>query len=427
MPVQRISWDTSVKHCYRLGLESALPVELRKRISRTNLHRWRNESDDKYAGNFLNEIARQHYDELVAYANDQHWRRISRGYFRLVKVFQEVVLKVKGVQLALYEARARIVETIDRVRAVIPVHKAVKVFGFHRTTYQRWVLELNVACNGSYFEWCNRSLPFQLSKPEVQKIKELLTCERFQYWGIYNIAQYALRHNILPLSLTTWYKYAKLLGIQRPRPHHRRKKKKVGVRAHQPNEIWHADVSLLKIANTTYYIYAVMDNFSRKVLCWEVATKLCKNIRLRTIKKAYQQAINSSEIMNCALWVDGGAENNNAVIDRFIEQSHIDIHKVIALRDTALSNSMVEALFRVLKYNYLYRMALSNMTDLKRAVRIMVEDYNEHRPHYALHGGTPNEAYCGDLPDKQTFPPYLQASKQQRMAYNKANECGNCL
>jgi transposase InsO family protein len=423
----RLSWDTSVKHCYRLGLETALPETLRKEVPRTNQHRWKYEADNKYLGCKLNEIAKQNYDELVTYANDKNWRKISRGYFRIVKIFQEVVLTVKGVQAALYEAKEVVIEAIDRVREMIPVKKAVRVFGFHQSTYQRWVLELKVACDGSYFEWCNRSLPFQLSKPEVFKIKEMLTAERFQYWGIYNIAKYALRNNILPLSITTWYKYAKLLGIHRPRPHHRRKKRKKGVRASQPNEIWHMDVSLFKIGHMTYYIYVVMDNFSRKVLTWEVSSKLSKNIRLRTIKNAYTQALELGKEINCALWVDGGSENNNTVVDQFIEQSQIGIHKVIALRDTTLSNSMVESIFKTMKYGYLYRMKITNMTDLRRSLRMCFEDYNEQRPHYALDGGTPNEVYNGEVLNRQDHALYLSQAKIQRRAYNKENECGKCL
>jgi hypothetical protein len=117
----RVSWDSSVKHCYRLGLETALPETLRKVVPRTNQHRWKYEADDKYFGCELNEVAKQNYDELVTYANAKHWRRISRSYFRIVKVFRDVVLKVKGIQAALYEAKENVVEAIDRVREMIPV------------------------------------------------------------------------------------------------------------------------------------------------------------------------------------------------------------------------------------------------------------------------------------------------------------------
>ncbi len=37
----RTSYDTSVKHLYRKGLETAIPLQFRNQIPRTNTHRWR--------------------------------------------------------------------------------------------------------------------------------------------------------------------------------------------------------------------------------------------------------------------------------------------------------------------------------------------------------------------------------------------------
>lgn len=52
----RTSYDTSLKHLYRLGLESAIPPKLRKQIPRSTIHRWRHEKDEKYFGFKLNNI-----------------------------------------------------------------------------------------------------------------------------------------------------------------------------------------------------------------------------------------------------------------------------------------------------------------------------------------------------------------------------------
>jgi len=54
----RTSYDTSLKHLYRKGLEDAIPVSLRKNIPRNTIHRWRNEKDNKYLGCELNDLAK---------------------------------------------------------------------------------------------------------------------------------------------------------------------------------------------------------------------------------------------------------------------------------------------------------------------------------------------------------------------------------
>jgi hypothetical protein len=60
----RVSWDSSVKHLYRLGLEKASRETLRKVVARTNRHRWKCEANDNYFGCELNEVAKQNYDDL---------------------------------------------------------------------------------------------------------------------------------------------------------------------------------------------------------------------------------------------------------------------------------------------------------------------------------------------------------------------------
>ena len=47
---KRKSWDTTIKHYYRKGLDSSLPEKLKYQIPSSNISRWRNESDDKYLG-----------------------------------------------------------------------------------------------------------------------------------------------------------------------------------------------------------------------------------------------------------------------------------------------------------------------------------------------------------------------------------------
>jgi hypothetical protein len=72
-------------------------------------------------------------------------------------------------------------------------------------------------------------------------------------------------------------------------------------------------------------------------------------------------------------------------------------------------------------------MKITDMTDLRRALRMCFEDYNEHRPHYALDGGTPNEVYNGAVVNRQDHVVYLSQAKVTRRAYNKDNSLSRTL
>ena len=52
-------------------------------------------------------------------------------------------------------------------------------------------------------------------------------------------------------------------------------KPKLGFRATAPNDAWHVDATIIKLLDgTKAYLYAVIDNYSRKILAWTVAERL---------------------------------------------------------------------------------------------------------------------------------------------------------
>lgn len=81
--------------------------------------------------------------------------------------------------------------------------------------------------------------------------------------------------------------------------------------------------------------------------------------------------------MNVKLIVDGGTENNNIHIDNFIQQSKINMEKLIALKEIDYSNSMVEATNKTLKYRYLFPHHPNNKDELASTLDYGITDYNE--------------------------------------------------
>jgi hypothetical protein len=88
---------------------------------------------------------------------------------------------------------------------------------------------------------------------------------------------------------------------------------------------------------------------------------------------------------------------------------------------------MVESIFKTIKYTYLYPMKITDLTDLRRSLRMTFEDYNEHRPHYGLDGATPNEVYGGEVLNRQDHAVCLSQAKVMRLAYNKDNSLSRTL
>jgi putative transposase len=101
--------------------------------------------------------------------------------------------------------------------------------------------------------------------------------------------------------------------------------------------------------------------------------------------------------------------------------------KIIALKDVVKSNSMIESVNKIIKYNYLYPRRIQNQEDLETTTRkFVITDYNEKRPHVSLSGLTPAEAYGGTAVNFKKIREKMVEAHHKRVVYNKANSCMGC-
>ena len=233
-------------------------------------------------------------------------------------------------------------------------------------------------CKTSVLELCRRIYPIQLSKMETFQLTSLLTDSAFRYWPVCSIVHYARRNNILRISLSTWYNYISKLGIKRPiLP--RKPRYKIGIRASRPHEIWHA-----------YRGYLIEPENDTKIL------------------------------------VDGGPENNNCLVEHYINKESISLQKLIAGKDIHFSNSMIEAQNKLIKYHYLFKHQFQNLDELTKLLDWIFKDYNHRRPHHSLGGLTPAEALNGTIPHKNEWKQQSKDARESRILENTSKPCGIC-
>lgn len=91
------------------------------------------------------------------------------------------------------------------------------------------------------------------------------------------------------------------------------------MRAIRPNEYWHADITYYRtLDQQRYYVYLVMDNFSRYILDYYVADRIDASLRMESLRRAYAYALTVTPDPDVNLIVDGGSENVNRIVDRFL-------------------------------------------------------------------------------------------------------------
>jgi len=316
--------------------------------------------------------------------------------------------------------RMPVVKIIDRIKGSLGLINVLHYFDISVSTFRLWSMETFTSCFYSIVNKCNRIYPTQLSNPEITKLKEKLLSPQYEYWPVSSIALESLRNGSLPLALNTWYKYRKRLGIELCRPKDRRKKKVEGIRATQPNQIWHPDITrFVTVDNQIHYIYLVVDNFSRKILSWFVGNKVSALIRRQTISEALKSFKGAEEIV---LITDGGPENS--LMD-YLDSLPVPISHQKALLDIQCSNSLIEAHNKVIKYNYLYKMTIPDEGELKKAMDWICYDFN-NRPHISLNGLTPNESHQNMILDKDSLKAKKKTASEERKRFNFKNRCTSC-
>jgi transposase InsO family protein len=104
---------------------------------------------------------------------------------------------------------------------------------------------------------------------EVADIKNMVLDPHYHHMPLRTLSLYAHRIGKVFASATTWARSARERGWRRPRLRVHPAKPTVGVRAARPDEIWHIDVTVVRLLNgVRVYLHAVIDNFSRKILAW---------------------------------------------------------------------------------------------------------------------------------------------------------------
>ena len=226
------------------------------------------------------------------------------------------------------------------------------------------------------------------------------------------------------MSLTAFYKYAKYFDNASSRKIFKAKQR-TGIRAEKPKEIIHADVCVYRPQDyTKCFIYFIADNYSRMILGWKIAAEYKSSIMLDNLRSVYTEYLLEENENVTVLLVDDGIENKGFV-STAIENKELKINKLIAQKDIHFSNSMIEAVNKRIKYDFLFRRQLSDLEQTRRFLETAVEQYN-NRPHSSLFGLTPHEVFIGVIPNKTLFKTRMEQAKVLRIAENRALFCNNC-
>ena len=159
-----------------------------------------------------------------------------------------------------------------------------------------------------------------------------------------------------------------------------------GLTIERPNQVWCADITYIPVQGGFLYLVAIMDWASRRVLAWRLSNTMDTEFCLAALAEALE-SYGIPEIFN----TDQGSQFTSIAFTGLLETAGIRCS--MDGRGRCMDNVFIERLWRSLKYEAVYLHDLEDGFVAQRVIAQWIGFYNEQRPHSALAGRTPEEAY----------------------------------
>jgi len=162
----------------------------------------------------------------------------------------------------------------------------------------------------------------------------------------------------------------------------------------RPNQVWCADITFIPMRRGFLYLVAIMDWFSRKVLAWRLSNTMDAAFCTAALEEALAR-FGKPDIFN----TDQGSQFTSAAFTGILTRAGIRIS--MDGRGRWMDNVFIERLWRSVKYECIYLNAYETGSEARAGLRRWIGYYNADRPHSALGGRTPDEAYSiGSMTEK---------------------------
>jgi len=330
-----------------------------------------------------------------------------------------------GERLPEGAAKAGILRAITSAKPFLPLALILRIVHLEPGRYHAWNSRASaLACALKDRSSCPRTSPSQLTPTEVAAVKGMVLAPEYRHMPLGTLARYAQRIGRVCASASTWAKLVRERGWRRPRQRVHPPKPTVGVRASQPNQIWHIDTSVIKLLDgTKVYLQAVLDNYSRKILAWTVTERFDPSNTCQVLLAAGKHLVTAGRPL---LYADSGVENVNGAVDSILLTACLD--RILAQVEVAFSNSLIEAYWRSLKHQWLFLNTLDSVARVRAMVEFHVNEHNTKMPHPAFSGQTPDEMLFGagaKVPEELALA--KGNARAARIAANRAMSCERCL
>lgn len=152
------------------------------------------------------------------------------------------------------------------------------------------------------------------------------------------------------------------------------------------NEVWVGDITEFYVHDSKYYLCAVIDLFSRKILAINISYRNSHNLTSNTFKEAFETRNEPKKLM---FHSDRGTQYASLEFRNLLK--NLKVQQSFSNTSNPYDNAVIESFFSTLKREEINRKNYKDSKDLKISIEKYMDFYNNYRPHEFLNGMSPSE------------------------------------
>lgn len=235
----------------------------------------------------------------------------------------------------------------------------------------------------------------QLSETEEKMVLENLTCERFIDESVPEIYTTLLDEDQYLCSQRTMYRILHKHASTRDRRDqlHHPEYKKPELLACGPNQVWSWDITKLKGPTkwSYYYLYVIIDIYSRCVVGWMIARRESAVLAERLIQETCEtQGIEKNQL---TIHADRGTAMRSKLVAQLL--ADLGITKSHSRPYTSNDNPYSESQFKTMKYYHKFPKTFGSIEDAEIFLRGFFEWYNRQHKHSGIGYVSPESLHTG--------------------------------
>ena len=295
-----------------------------------------------------------------------------------------------------YVERQELVEMIKQAQAGgARLGAACAAAGLCLRTYQRWVDGDGIRADGR--PQAKRAPPSnKLSECEQQAVLSTCMLPRFADLPPTQIVPILADEGTYLASESTFYRLLHAHGAQHARGRAARRSRKAAPAhvARAPNEVWCWDVTYLpsQVRGMFFYLYAVLDLYSRKLVAWEVHASESGELAAELLERArWREKLSGKPLV---LHADNGAPQRSFTLRAKLQE--LGIEPSYSRPGVSDDNAFIESWFRTLKYVPAYPSAgFKDLEQARQWTHRFVNWYNGEHRHREIGFVTPDQRHSG--------------------------------